>query len=142
MRMDARKYGDGREDVQARFQGGKGGLRLWGPWLLAGGGWALHILASFTLVDWYCHNDTGLAVFDIMLALHGLTLLSLALALAGVVLSTRNLKLLSLIERDENGNVLYSRSRFLALGGVIFSVYMSGIVLLEEWGNFVLLPCT
>ena len=132
---------DAERDALELFAQGRGAMRLWAGWLLAGGGWALHLLASYGLVDWYCRGRSALGAFDLLLILHAVTLLSLGLALAGLTLSARNLRLLSLAQCDADGNVSYSRSRFIAMGGVIFSLYMTVIILLEEWANFVLVPC-
>ena len=114
---------------------------LWSPWLLGAGGWALHLVASFLLVDWYCHSQVALSNSGLLGILHGLTAFCLLLTLGGGGLALKNLLVLRGATERERESRRYSRSRFLAIGGLIFCAYMSGIVLLEEWGNLVLLPC-
>lgn len=118
-----------------------GSLRLWAGWLLPVAGWVLHLYSSFLLVDWYCHNDTGMSPSSLLLLLHGATILALAVALAGVFIAWRCLRALEPAGKEEEGGVAFSRSRFLAWGGIILSVYLSVIIVLQGWANFFVVPC-
>ena len=133
-----RSNNQGMSQVE-RLESGYG--LLWSPWLLGAGGWALHLVASFLLVDWYCHNQVALSNAGLLGILHALTAFCLLVTLGGMGLALKNLQALRGATEHERESRRYSRSRFLAVGGLVFSAYMSAIVVLEEWGNLVLPPC-
>lgn len=109
---------------------------LWAGWWLAAVAWIIHLGASYTLVDWFCHNDTSLSPGTIIAVLHGLTLFTAALALAGAALAWRNRLLIVRTGPDGNG-----RKRFMSIGGLVFSLFLTVIILVEGIPNFILRPC-
>lgn len=110
----------------------RGMLALWAGWLLGPLAWAVHLQGSYLLVARVCHTgDTWL--------LHLLTLLTLALAGAGALIAWRQWQRIG--RQWPNGGGVATRSRFLAVAGMLLSGLSGLIILAEGIPNFVLGAC-
>lgn len=112
---------------------------LWAGWWLAGAAWALHLAIGWTVVDWYCHNRTGISAASISWILNLVSLTAIAMAGAGIVLAWRNRRRLG--QGAEGGQNPLDRSGFMARAGILISCFFLGIILMQSLPNLILGPC-
>lgn len=114
--------------------------RLWAGWFTAIGAWGLHLFLSYSFVEWYCRNMEVISGLNAKVILHSLTALCFLLALFGGWLALSSL--LQLQNRKQGlDNTLFSRSRFMAVSGILLSLFLAVIILVQGLPNLVLLPC-
>lgn len=118
---------------------GLGPIALWGGWAIAAVAWALHLVISYTVVEWYCHSETGIAPGTIYWILNGTTLVTVVLALASAVLGWRNLRRVRPAKARDTERL--GRQRFMALTGIMLSLFFLSIILVQGMPNFFLRPC-
>jgi hypothetical protein len=118
---------------------GIGPLALWSGWGLAVAAWVLHLMSSYSLVEWYCHSGTDFPPGALYWTLNGITLLAAALALTGIILAWRNARRAG----PDTSTTAEGpgRSRFMAITGIMISIFFLGIILMQGLPNFVLGPC-
>ncbi len=121
-----------------KSSGAKGVPQVKTLWLLASMGivaWAVHLFASYALVEWYCQpGDVGRLLSGSMLSLllMLLTVLCCGVALLGAFLSRHRLKT---VERG------YRRARFMLSAGLLLGLFLAMAILLQGWPLFFLSPC-
>lgn len=121
--------------TRAEFNDARGLFRLWGGWILATVGWALHLGLSYGLVGWYCERGQGVAPHTIRLTLHGVTLLAALMAGTGLVLAWRNLQTVRRSQRTRG------RSHFMAIAGLLSSTLFLGIIFAQGLPIMILELC-
>lgn len=119
--------------AERRFQKGGGVLALWAGWLIGPIAWALHQNVSYMVVPWVCATEN-------YLVLHVATLAALALAAVGAFIAWRNWQLAGRGWPGPGGGTV-SRSRFLAVGGMLVSGISFVGILVEAIPNFLIDAC-
>lgn len=117
-----------------------GTSRLWAGWFIAITAWGLHLFLSYSLVEWYCRNTEAISGGNAKFLLHSLTALCFLLALYGGWLAWSSMRQL---QNRKSGldNTLFTRSRFMAKSGILLSLFLAVIILVQGLPNLVLPPC-
>ncbi len=117
-----------------------GAGRLWAAWFIAIAAWGLHLFASYSLVEWHCRNPQTLSDITTKIMLHSLTVFCFLLALSAGGLAWRSIR--TLRERKNSlSNTFFTRSRFMATSGILLSLFLAVIILVQGLPNLVLPPC-
>ena len=135
------------------------GIRLWLGLLLAPLAWLIHIIVSPLLLEWYCRAPSHLSEQTISISLHLLTLFSALLALSSFLFAwlgkhalssntqtcntqTCNTQTCNTQSDDKNeGPNSLSRKRFMGTLGMLLSLFLFALILLQGWPNIMLRPC-
>ena len=108
----------------------------WGGWAVATVAWVLHLIVSYSVVEWYCRRGGDIEPERVTLALNGLTLITALMAAAGIWLAWHNLRRVR--QAGEDGR---SRARFMAVSGILISTFFLVVILVEGIPPLVLGPC-
>ena len=130
------------------------GIRLWLGLLLAPLAWLIHIMVSPLLLEWYCRAPSHLSEQTISISLHLLTLFSALLALSSFLFAwlgkralssntqTCNTQTCNTQSDDKNVHpISLSRKRFMGTLGMLLSLFLFALILLQGWPNIMLRPC-
>lgn len=117
-----------------------GAGRLWAGWFIAIAAWGLHLFASYSLVEWYCRNAEAISSVSAKIILHSLTALCFLLALYGGWLAWSSVRQLQ-NRRNALDNTFFTRSRFMAKSGILLSLFLAVIILVQGLPNLVLPLC-
>lgn len=132
--MTAERGGSEQGGRPARTPVGPGPAGLWYGVLAGPVGWALHLQASYVLVPHVCAGSGG------ALALHVAAALTLLVAASGLWPAVRNWRALGdgrrLTEGGREGG-----GRWMALCGIILSLYFSLVIAAETLPVFLVHPC-
>jgi hypothetical protein len=108
-------------------------LVLWATWAIGPVAWTLHLMVSYLLVEWVCGTGN-------VWVLHGVTLATVLMAAAGGLIAWRQWTAAGRRWPGAGGDPA-SRTRFLAVGGLIISLLSALIILAEGIPNFILSAC-
>jgi hypothetical protein len=97
-------------------------MRQWAGVLLGPAAWALHLQASYMLATFAC-EDVWRITF------HVTALVTLALALAGAYIGRANWRA---SRRTGPEGLRVDRSRFMALSGIVLSLFFA-LVIVAQW---------
>jgi hypothetical protein len=121
------------ETAEQRFSEPSGLIALWFGVLAGPAAWKLQLVLNYTLVPYACWQD--MAFLN-----HVASLVTFLLSLLGGWVSWRSWEATGRGFDLELGGPV-GRSRFMAISGLIFSVYFA-IVILGQWiPNLLLSPC-
>ena len=118
---------------QQHFSSGAGILELWVGLLLAPLVWWLHLEINYVLVPFACARHSHLL-------LHGVTLISLLIAGSGLLVAWRNWEKVGRTWPDSGAGAV-SRSRFMAVGGILSSGMFLLVILAQGITAIILNPC-
>jgi hypothetical protein len=122
------------QDPADYFMHPKGIAALWAGLLLAPLAWTLHLGIGSALVDWICESGRGMIY-------HLLTLATLLIAAGGFYLAWHSWRIAGPQWPDSGGDPV-SRSRFMALSGLMLSGFFT-LVIIAQWLPALFLdPCS
>jgi hypothetical protein len=114
------------------------GLRvLWAGVLLGPAAWAVNLQANYTLATFACEGWWPLTM-------HAVTIVSIGVALSGAWLGWRSWQALEPLEREKatlSRSHRIDRSRFMALSGIVLSLYFALTIAAQWIPTFMLAPC-
>jgi hypothetical protein len=123
-----------KQDPSSYFLQPKGIAALWRGVLMAPSAWALQLGIGYALVDWICENGHTILF-------HLLTLAALLLAASGLYPAWHCWQIAGTQWPDSGGEPV-SRSRFMALGGLMLSIFFT-VAIIAQWLPTLLLdPCS
>jgi hypothetical protein len=122
-----------RTDAEQHFAEPRGLLRLWAGFLVPTLAWILHHQTSYYLVYWACERD-------IVFIFHAVSVFWLLAAGAGIFVAWRAWHDAGADWADEGDRVV-DRSRFFALGSILWGAFLL-VVIISQWiPAFVVDPC-
>jgi hypothetical protein len=106
---------------------------LWLGWFIGIFAWAIHLFASYALVEWHCQNPEVIQMSTAKLILHLISLGTLGMAVYGIHLTW------SLWHRHRGSAADTTRRRivFMARGGFLVNMFMAVLILVEALANFI-----
>ena len=120
-------------DREQRIAGGKVQPMLWFGVLAGPFAWKLQLVTNYVLYSYLCWHRLEIVN-------HLLSILFLLLALSGALVAFRMWKRMGAETDLERGGVI-GRSRAMAVGGIVLSLYMA-VVIVGQWvPNIVLSAC-
>jgi hypothetical protein len=120
--------------AKKEFRSNEGISALWVGVLLAPVAWAAQQQALYAMVPWSC--QTGHAF-----ALHAVSLAAVLFALVGALVAWRNWSRAGRGESDDDRGGARARSRFLAVLGLVASLFFALVIVAQGIAAFVLHPC-
>lgn len=114
--------------------------RLWAGWFIAIAAWSLHLFLSYSLVEWYCRNTAAISSVNAKILLHSLTALCFLLALYGGWLAWSSMRQLQ-NRKNALDNAFFIRSLFMAKSGILLSLFLAAVILVQGLPNLVVPPC-
>jgi hypothetical protein len=123
-----------KRDPLPYFMQHKGIAALWGGVLLAPFAWALQLGVGYALVDRVC--ESGHSFLH-----HLLTLIALLIAAGGLYLAWHSWHVAGPQWPDSGGDPV-SRSRFIALSGLMLSIFFTVAIIAQWLPTLILDPCS
>lgn len=121
-------------EATSEFKQTGGNFALWVGLLLAPVAWGAQQGALYTMVPWAC--ATGHAV-----VLHAVSAAAVVVAAAGALIAWRSWAHAGREESDDDRGGARARSRFLAVLGIVASVFFIVVIIAQAIASFVLHPC-
>jgi hypothetical protein len=121
-------------EAHREFKQTGGNVALWAGLLLAPVAWGAQQGALYTMVPWAC--ATGHAV-----VMHAVSVAAVLVAATGALVSWRNWTRAGRTESDDERGGARARSRFLAVSGLVASLFFIVVIIAQWSASFVLHPC-
>jgi hypothetical protein len=121
-------------EANREFKQTGGNFALWAGLLVAPVAWGAQQGALYTMVPWAC--QTGHVV-----VLHAVSAAAVVVAAIGALVAWRSWSRAGREESDDDRGGARARSRFLAVLGVVASVFFIVVIIAQATASFVLHPC-